>query len=380
MNPKLNSNFVPKIEDIAYKLLGVERKMKLEIETENLPVYGLEQVSPDSEKSHSNDSNALNAKFGNYHMYEYFEAKNDDLESPAFEPIGTLDACPDTEKKSLDNDDMDISDGDEMPQCEMKEIKSNVSSISGLTSNDSNNSSNGTFGGTSTKSLREENPENIIGNELQRNDSYHAKKKTFNSSTFLSRKHDIVIDQDSVLSQVSSETNTSRLSIVTNVITNSVENDETKCNQIDTGDGCVNVGCIYGISEDTQMQKFNESSSSNESSSKYTSKSKSEILYKSQISQFNIKKDDKKIEENEKMNFDLAVEVKDQDDSDFVTERKLTRKGNEIKRRNVLMYENQFIENVKNIQQSKLVATVVSDNNVLSVSYCSSARVYLNFA
>lgn len=117
MNPKLNANFVPKIEDIAYKILGIHRpsmneKGQLEIDTAILPVYDLEQVSPDSEKSQLN-----------YHIFESVE-KNDDLESPAFEPI-----------ESRSYIDMDISDEDNQIK-----MKSNVSSISGLTSNESNES------------------------------------------------------------------------------------------------------------------------------------------------------------------------------------------------------------------------------------------------
>lgn len=258
--------------------MGVERpsemSMKLEIETDILPVCDLEQVSPDSEKSRSNDSklpiNVLDTHFENHQIFDYFDAKTDDLESPAFEPIEP----PKIETKSLNNDDadddMDISDGSDTPH-QMNEIKSNVSSISGLTSNDSNTSTND-FVETSFKNITEKHVEN---------------KET----------GDLVIDQDSELSQVSSDTTTSRLSIVTTNITNS--NDEYNGTQTEAG--FANSDCLYGISEEAQMQKFNESSSSTDSSTKTSMKEFS----RSQITQFNIKNENIKFEGTERINSDL---------------------------------------------------------------------------
>lgn len=270
--------------------MGVERpsemSMKLEIETDIL-TCDLEQVSPDSEKSRSNDSklpiNVLDTHFENHQIFDYFDAKTDDLESPAFEPIEP----PKIETKSLNNDDadddMDISDGSDTPH-QMNEIKSNVSSISGLTSNDSNTSTND-FVETSFKNITEKHVENNI--------------KIVNTSVFTSHSGDLVIDQDSELSQVSSETSTSRLSIVTNNITNS--NDEYNGTQIERSDGFANSDCLYGISEEAQMQKFNESSSSTDSSTKTSMKEFS----RSQITQFNIKNEHLKFEGTERINSDL---------------------------------------------------------------------------
>lgn len=276
--------------------MGVERpsemRLKLEIGTDILPVNDLEQVSPDSEKSRSNDSklpiNVLDTHFKNYQIFDYFDAKTDDLESPAFEPIEP----PKIETKSLNNDDadddMDISDGSDTPH-QMNEIKSNVSSISGLTSNDSN---------TSTNDFVETSFKNITEKQLK-NDLRSGKEKVVSTSVFTSHSSDVVIDHDSELSQVSSETSTSRLSIVTNNITNS--NDEYKGTQTERSDGFTNSDCLYGISEEAQMQKFNESSSSTDSSTKTSM----EEFSRSQITQFNIKNENIKFEGTERINSDL---------------------------------------------------------------------------
>lgn len=239
--------------------------MKLEIDTDVPPVYDLEQVSPDSE----NDS------------------KHDDLESPAFEPIGPVKT----------DDDMDISDGDDIPH-QMNEVKSNISSISGLTSNESNNSSSD-FCETSSKNMLGSNiPHvNIMDNELHANENCFAHEKIAKTVVFISNTKDLIIDQDAELSQVSSETSTSRLSIVTTNTTNS--NEEYINAQIDTPDDCANVD------EETQMQKFNESSSSNDSSTKYLYETSTDDFSKNQITQFNIKNEKIKFEGTERIKFDL---------------------------------------------------------------------------
>lgn len=236
--------------------MGVERPeaifmndLKIEIETDIPPVYGLEQVSP----------------VENYEVFDYFDAKTDDLESPAFEPIEM--------KSSNNDDDMDISDGSDTPR------------ISGLTSNESNNSSND-FVGTSFKNMTEKSLEN---------DVRLVEEKMVNATVFTSDSNDIALDQDSELSQVSSENSTSRLSIVTNNITNSNEGYK---GDIETIDACANADCLYGISEEAQMQKFNESSSSTDSSTKTSTK---EFLK----TQFNIENEKIKFEGTERLNLDL---------------------------------------------------------------------------
>lgn len=60
VDPKLNSNLAPKIQDVAYKFLGIDKpsmksKLNSNVELdESLPNLDLEQVdSPESEKSPS---------------------------------------------------------------------------------------------------------------------------------------------------------------------------------------------------------------------------------------------------------------------------------------------------------------------------------------
>lgn len=346
VNPKLNSNFVPKIEDVAYTLLGVEKpnmELKLEIDADCLPIYELEQVSPDSEKSQP--VNSLESMYSKkYGDIEETDGKNEDLESPAFEPVE-----PSSENKfsldstEMDDDDMDISDvdDDDRVQCNgfsyshIDEIKSNLSSISGLTSNDSNNS----FPGNVEEIIKNEEvvleDENVNlsssineGETMQHTEDNVAPKITIDSAERLPMSENIIsntsnllidhMNQDSVLSQVSSS---SRLSIVTNNNTNTRMSDG-KCgnNQIDnTADennlhNTVQSVCPYGISEEAQMQKFNESSSSNslvieaESMTIHTFHSKKKVL----ITSFDIKKEEIKFEGTERNFYDvIASNIKD---------------------------------------------------------------------
>lgn len=294
-------------------------KVKLEINTDIPPVCELEQVSPDSEKSHSNDTRKplVNANFKNCHMYEYFDSKNDDLESPAFEPIGT------ETKLSCNDDDMDISDGDDMPN-QMNEVKSNVSSISGLTSNESNNS-------PSPLSPSAPQPLGIA---------------QYGKSLIEENSSDLVIDQDSVLSLVSSETSTSRLSIVTNNNTNSPEN---TCNHINATNCGANVDCLYGISEETQMQKFNECSSSNESSINF--------FYNTNTGQFS------KDQETERSHFELNASAKTEENSGISNEGKVDSSVvvGENKQSSICKYKHQRLQ--------KSQSNPVHEQNILPVSY-----------
>ncbi|XP_055307500.1 biorientation of chromosomes in cell division protein 1-like 1 [Sitodiplosis mosellana] len=276
VNPKLNTNFVPKIEDVAYKLLGIEKpsmnmNLKLEIETDALlPIYELEQVSPDSDKSLSIPVR--------YQTPEECDGKNEDLESPAFEPIepsflesnDDMDISDDdaTNDKSNNDDDDDVDNGQSngFTSANIDEVKSNLSSISGLTSNDSNNSS--------YSNLRERSENNVIdtkddnGNPSRKitDENRMAPEITIDSAeklplseNIISNTSDLNTSQDSVLSQVSS---TSRLSIVTyNTRTGDGETDSV----LETYHESSQNICPYGISEEAQMQKFNENSSSSNS-------------------------------------------------------------------------------------------------------------------
>lgn len=361
MNPKLSSNLVPKIEDVAYKFLGVEKpsfniKLELQVADEetSLPNLDLEQVSPESsEKSPSIESkspaliaNTMDA----YHMHDESNDRMDDLESPAFEPIHS---SPTFEfKKEIvekEDDDMDISDGDDDGPLQMNgsmmiandEVKSNLSSISGLTSNDSNNDiTNGINESdikceeveTSTNYDQDEQTAIIVEKEEIHIENCIAPEITIDSAEKLPQSQNIIsntnemivenMNQDSVLSQVSS---TSRLSIVTNNNTNT---------RMDDGDGdgdgilysnnmsnelqhIVRETCPYGISEEAQMQKFNESSSSSNSliidtdniSNGTNQCDKKEEL----ITSFDIKREEIKFEGTERKSFDLSLDDSNDD-------------------------------------------------------------------
>lgn len=276
VNPKLNTNFVPKIEDVAYKFLGIERpslniKLKVEIDTDiQLPVCDLEQVSPDSEKSQSN------SKPEHFYLYDY-DVKNDDLESPAFEPINaSIESKIKEESRELSDgdEDMDISDGDDLPHqpngftiVSNDEMKSNLSSISGLTSNDSN--------------ISTRNESTATGDKSKASDRCELKKKKPDSAAISIPLENIVsnsseindcMNQDSIMSQVSSS---SRLSIITSNNTNTeLTVDRDKSNQLNIAPISfdhitarnVEVICPFGITEEARMQDFNENSSSNETS------------------------------------------------------------------------------------------------------------------
>lgn len=362
VNPKLSSNLVPKIEDVAYKFLGVERpssyNIKLELhvtdEETSLPNLDLEQVSPESsEKSPSIESkspvliaNTMDA----CHMHDESDDRMDDLESPAFEPIH---ASPIFEFKQeiieRDDDDMDISDGDDDGPLQMNgsmmiandEVKSNLSSISGLTSNDSNNDITNGINESDIKCEAEETSTNYDQDEhehtaviVEKEEIYmenrvapeitiDSAEKLPQSENIISNTNELIVEnmnQDSVLSQVSS---TSRLSIVTNNNTNT---------RMDDGDGdgdgysnhmsnapqhIVRDSCPYGISEEAQMQKFNESSSSSNSlvidtdniSNGTNQCDKKEEL----ITSFDIKREEIKFEGTERKSFDLGLNDSNED-------------------------------------------------------------------
>lgn len=92
-----------------------------------------------------------------------------------------------------------------------------------------------------------------------------------------------------------------RLSIITNNITNSNEG------SIKINDDCANAECFYGMSEETQMQKFNESSSSPDN----FTESSTEKIPKSQVPQFNIKTENIKFEGTERMNMIKFMDIED---------------------------------------------------------------------
>lgn len=249
-------------------------KMKLEIETDTLlPIYELEQVSPESEKSQSIPIT--------YHpTLEQCDGRNEDLESPAFEPIEpTSFGSNDDMDISEDDNDTSINNEDNVDKCRnnglvrsnIDEVKSNQSSISGLTSNDSNNSSDSNLNESGENNVANAGKENntsrsrVIAlceeNHIAPEITLDSAEKLPFSENIISNTSDLIIDntnQDSVLSQVSS---TSRLSIVTY---------NTRDGEPDTSVPEICQGSFpkiypFGISEEAQMQKFNENSSSSSS-------------------------------------------------------------------------------------------------------------------
>lgn len=129
VNPKIATVFQPKIEDIAYKYLGIPKPQPtvcvttsevsslngvLKIETNLLPT-DLEQVSPDSDKctvkSDSKDEMELDDKL-------------DDFESPAFEPIETSNfndkIKSDSKSETKCEDENEIKTEDETPQLSLE--------------------------------------------------------------------------------------------------------------------------------------------------------------------------------------------------------------------------------------------------------------------
>lgn len=384
VNPKLNSNFVPKIEDVAYKYLGLEkpknhvRKLNLPLDQQALlPTMDLEQVSPDSEKCPSFGSRSPNTdhKFLIDAQHDESNDKLDDLESPAFEPIEPFHTkvIKDEKDDTDDDDKMDIcSDDTNEPPPQMNggvtmaihadEVKSNLSSISGLTSNESISESLA----KEMEDLKSDEPEvktemdtsdlhteemaNIINEEksqqppLPISEEKHSEpdsvlnvaiaEKSVQSNNTINYVNDANLEnikEDSVLSQVSSN---SRLSIVTNNNTNSrMDEAEVDVNNIDilSAGNCdadtkpnLHDTCPYGISEEAQMQKFNDSSSSSnslvvdtENVSNGTNNFDKQTGF---VTNFDIKKEEIKFEGTERKSFDIqASEQTDMDAAKYET-------------------------------------------------------------
>lgn len=425
VNPKLNTNFVPKIEDVSYKYLGIEkpvnrnRGLDLTPIDQNtfLPNLDLEQVSPESEQSPSicsKSPKSIDMALNEYQMDEIND-KGDDLESPAFEPIEK--AIKDELANAEDDDKMDISSDEEVEQnepningtnltCNTDDVKSNLSSISGLTSNDSiNGSSCGDIeekiDATTTAPIEPENIENtnpkveeiVTENEIEQTAAIEAIKSESSETPKANDSTEIEnINQDSVLSQVSSN---SRLSIITNNNTN------TRMDDADDGDTNnmenVNINsddnavkhdiCPYGISEEAQMQKFNESSSSNNSlviDMDNASNENSQCDKKDEfVTVFDINKEEIKFEGTERKSFDIDVSVIDSKSMEDV---KLENQSNglltELKQEEFPPI-NECVETVNNtIEMSKEmkikrenINSVSSDNNVNNVLKTTSPKL-----
>lgn len=279
--------------------------LKIDIDTDLMsPVYELEQVSPESEKSNETKPNLMTSvskiNFQN-------DGKHDDLESPAFEPIQ-----PESKLESIkDDDDMDISDGDDeslqmngVVSSNIDELKSNLSSISGLTSNDSNISSCGPY-----ETIKVErgpmNSDHLIAQDcIDSPKELTSSGKLGSSQHFTLDSNDIIIEnmnQDSVLSQVSSS---SRLSIVTN---NANDDDfqNKPTNPASLKEKTGQTSCPYGISEEAQMQEFNDSSSSRNSMEIDTDNSVDSSRSLNKDPRFDINREEIKFEGTERKLYDI---------------------------------------------------------------------------
>lgn len=355
VNPKLNSNFVPKIEEIAYKYLGIEkpvnRTSELEVDTVNhqqfLPNLELEQVSPDSEKCPSIEAPSPNARNQDILIddrVDDIEEKMDDFESLAFEPIEckiVKDEIVDEDDDKMDiclgdsDDDMNKSNGFNFNSCD--EVKSNLSSISGLTSNESIEDSCGAIANNPPATSKEVDASvECETTEIEKTPPITAEQ---NSTTpppqpsppeaavqqfdaieqpeekpSIHYTNDVVENLEEVLSQVSSN---SRLSIITNNNTNTrMDDGEDASNglaaSVGNGDKVEKESaCPYGISEEAQMQRFYESSSSSNSlviDTDNVSNDTNQCDKRDEfVTAFDIKKEEIKFEGTERKSFDIDL-------------------------------------------------------------------------
>lgn len=106
VNPKINTVFLPLVEDVVYKYLGIEKRQdpqnKAITNTTDLLPKDLEAVSPDSVQSSKHDEQ----KDDTDTLNESLTSKMDEDESPPFEP---LEGCQQTvttlqEETSLDSE------------------------------------------------------------------------------------------------------------------------------------------------------------------------------------------------------------------------------------------------------------------------------------
>uniref|UniRef100_A0A1B0DQV5 BOD1/SHG1 domain-containing protein n=1 Tax=Phlebotomus papatasi TaxID=29031 RepID=A0A1B0DQV5_PHLPP len=264
VNPKISTVFLPQIEDVVYKYLGIEKpqvkpkeesqvsaaqngEMKMDL----LPTDLLEAVSPDSTQSDK-------SKFSGEEIKEEITEEEvvpelnesddriDDEESPPFEP---LEGRPASSLKKEEDESQ----------------SSHVSGISGLTSQDS------VFSGKNptepmevdeVKPEEPEQPEEVM--QPPRIDQMVEKSEVPERTVSDVVEAMEVGNQDSQLSQVSSN---SRLSIVTN--------------ESDSKDGSLKID----LSEEAQMPEFSENPENSQSPKP------------EKLTTFDIKKDEIKFEQ-----------------------------------------------------------------------------------
>lgn len=229
VNPKISTVFHPKVEDIVYNYLGIEKPKPavngsggLDVQTDFLP-EDLEAVSPDSDKKSSSASSDIHPPM-EPNQHEELKENIDDFESPAFEPLETR---PPSQTKYESND-------------------SHASAISGLTSQESvedelvNESVSEKVGFEPADKQQANNVNEIL---------VSVSGMAGNSPGKVSPE---IAQNDSQLSQVSSN---SRLSIITNSETTGQQQQQE---QDKLGDPRLD------ITEEAQMPKFNENSNEEE--------------------------------------------------------------------------------------------------------------------
>lgn len=238
VNPKISTVFHPKVEEIVYNYLGIEKPKPivngsggLDVQTDFLP-EDLEAVSPDSDKKSSSTSSDLHPTMEPNAHEELNESKEhiDDFESPAFEPLETR---PPSQTKHESND-------------------SNASAISGLTSQESiENESN-------------EGPGSVCGSvpveqktEADMNDADEQPTNTEDAVSSPMKASPEIAQNDSQLSQVSSN---SRLSIITN--SEGVAQQQQQQQQEQQPDNLADPR--LDITEEAQMPNFHENSNEEE--------------------------------------------------------------------------------------------------------------------
>lgn len=229
VNPKISSVFHPKVEEIVYNYLGIEKPKPivngsggLEIQTDFLP-EDLEAVSPDSDKKSSSTSSDVHPTMEPNVDEEMNESKEhiDDFESPAFEPLETR---PPSQTKHDSND-------------------SNASAISGLTSqesveNESNDVPDGAGAPVTIERIADADTNGVDDQPTKTDDAACTPNKASPE----------IAQNDSQLSQVSSN---SRLSIITS---------SEGVAQLQHQPPKVQANPRLDITEEAQMPNFHENS------------------------------------------------------------------------------------------------------------------------
>ena len=100
VNPKINSVFLPKVEEIVYSYLGIKKPSRNEVvkhERIDLLPNDLEAVSPESEPVDKKDDKSTDT------FQDLDESKTEEDESPPFEPLEEQSVYVPHEENSVDS-------------------------------------------------------------------------------------------------------------------------------------------------------------------------------------------------------------------------------------------------------------------------------------